>query len=79
MFCNLIKNELTKIFSKKAIYVYTVLILSLVIGVCLIGKKVNEEENSNNCGWYEKDCIVGWLTGKLFLRFVDGICRCAEG
>ena len=44
---NLIKNELTKIFSKKAIYVYTFLILSLVIGVCLIGKKANEEENSN--------------------------------
>ena len=44
---NLIKNELTKIFSKKAIYVYTFLILSLVIGVCLVGKKVNEEENTN--------------------------------
>ena len=42
---NLVKNELIKIFSKKAIYVYTILILVLVVGVCIARKKFNSGDD----------------------------------
>jgi hypothetical protein len=42
---NLVRNELVKIFSKKAIYVYTALILVLVVGVCIAGKKFNSVDD----------------------------------
>ena len=35
---NLIRNELTKIFSKKAIYIYTICILGIMIGLSVLNK-----------------------------------------
>lgn len=35
---NLVRNELTKIFSKKAIYIYTILVLLLMIGLSVLNK-----------------------------------------
>ena len=40
---NLIRNELTKIFSKKAIYIYSIIIFAMIIGMSILAKKV---ENS---------------------------------
>ena len=42
---NLVRNELIKIFSKKAIYVYTALILVLVAGGCIARKKFNSVDD----------------------------------
>ena len=43
---NLVRNELTKIFSKKAIYIYTAIILSLVVGVCIISNKLSNSDTN---------------------------------
>lgn len=40
---NLIRNELTKIFSKKAIYIYSIIIFAILVGMSMLAKKV---ENS---------------------------------
>lgn len=41
---NLIRNELTKIFSKKAIYVYTVIVFLMLIFMSVLAKKLNNSD-----------------------------------
>ena len=42
---NLVKNELTKIFSKKAIYIYSAIVFALLIGMSMLAKTI---ENSTD-------------------------------
>ena len=42
---NLVKNELIKIFSKKAIYVYTAIVLSLMFGISFLSRNFSISEN----------------------------------
>jgi len=42
---NLIRNELCKIFHKKAIYVYTIIVLIMLVGISVFGKIYNEQDN----------------------------------
>jgi ABC-2 type transport system permease protein len=42
---NLVRNELIKIFSKKAIYVYTAIVLSLMFGISFLSRNFSVSEN----------------------------------
>ena len=43
---NLVRNELTKIFSKKAIYIYTTIVLILLVAGSLVSKNLIDNESS---------------------------------
>ena len=43
---NLVRNELIKIFSKKAIYVYTAIVLSLMFGISFLSRNFSVSENA---------------------------------
>ena len=85
---NLVKNELTKIFSKKAIYIYTTIILVLVVGVCIVSKKLSSSNDSGYTDFYieslenglssynlEDDMELRWFIGDKVIIDTTKIAR----